>query len=275
MKTLLIPTNFTDISRHAMDYVLKLYKDEKLKIILLNSFEQPRTGRSMHLSLVDIMRKNSIKGLNEDQKRLEENYPDRDLTIETRAGQGTVASCVKSILNEVDVDLIVMGSKGDTEFMDIFVESQTARLIRVVDHPMLIVPPIAEFKILDKIILTTDQKPISDPAKLSELINLCKQTNCEVKVLNVSKGEVEPNAENEKRWDTILEGISHDYSYRRSNDIPKGIYKFILETNADIVTMVRRKGGGKLTQRFFQQSVSRKITKHVRQTLLLFTDRDY
>ncbi len=57
MKTILIPTSFSDISRHATDYVIRLMHGEKLKIVLLNSFEQPKTGRTVHLSILDIMKK--------------------------------------------------------------------------------------------------------------------------------------------------------------------------------------------------------------------------
>ena len=39
MKSILIPTSFTDVARHATDYALKLFGNEKIKITLLNAFE--------------------------------------------------------------------------------------------------------------------------------------------------------------------------------------------------------------------------------------------
>lgn len=275
MKTILIPTNFSDISRHATDYALKLYGNEKLKIILLNSFEQPKTGRSLPLSLVEIMRKNSERGLKEDELRIKEIHPDLNYDITICATQGDLSDSIKTTLKDYEIDIIVMGSSGSQELVDIFIESTTARVIKNVDHPMLIVPPIAAINGLKSIILTTDCKPISDVKILEELNYLCEKNNCDIKVLHISKTPCSNLKDNEQRISTLLENIPHSFNYRVHKDIPSGIYKFIYETNADIVTLIKRKGSGRLVDRLFHQSVSRRIVKHVRQTLLLFSDQNY
>lgn len=275
MKTILIPTNFSDISRHATDYAIKLYGKEKLRIILLNSFEQPKTGRSLPLSLVEIMRKNSERGLLEDKLRVKEIHQDLNCDVIVRPTQGDLSDSIKSTLKDFEIDIIVMGSSGSQELVDIFIESTTARAIKNIDHPMLIVPPIAAINSLNSIILTTDCKPISDIKILAELKYLCEKNNCDVKVLHVSKTPCSDVKENERRISSMLENVPHSFNYRNHKDIPSGIYKFIYETNADIVTLIKRKGSGRLVDRFFHQSVSRRIVKHVRQTLLLFTDQNY
>ncbi len=275
MRTLLIPTNFTDLSRHATDYAIRLYKKDSLKIILLNAFEQPKTGRSIQLSLIDIMKKNSEKGLDEDKLRIEEVFPDLDCKIVLRPTQGSVSSSIKSVLKRNNVDIIVMGSKGNEELMDMFVESTTANVIANVDHPMLIIPPIAKVTSLDSIILTTDCKPITSPSILNELKYLCEKNKCEVKVLKINKKKENVCSDSENLISSYLSGVNHDFNYRINSDIPTGIYKFIKETDADIVVLIKRKGAGSLIDRIFHQSVSKRIVKHIRQTMLLFTDQNY
>jgi nucleotide-binding universal stress UspA family protein len=275
MKTILIPTNFTDIARHATDYALQLYGKNKIKVVLLNAFEQPRTGRTIPLSLLDIMRKNSEKGLFEDKLRIEEDFNHLDIEVEVRAAQGDLSDAIRSVLSQHPIDIIVMGSKGNQELVDMFVESAAARVIKVIDHPMLIVPPIARINSLKHIIFTTDCKPLSDNKILDEMKYLCRENDCDVKVLNISKGDIVKSPEMEKQIDSYLGSIKHDFNYRKNNDIPTAIYKFIHETDADIVTLVKRKGAGSLVDRFFHVSVSKRIVKHVRQTLLLFSDQDY
>ena len=275
MKTLLIPTNFTDVARHATDYAIQLYGNDKLKLILLNAFEQPKTGRTVPLSIIDIMRKNSEKGLEEDKLRIEENFSTKDIEILVRPAQGDLSDAIRSVLDNNDIDLIVMGSKGSQELVDMFVESSTARVIKVIDHPMLIVPPIASIGNLHHIILATDLKPISDDGILKELKYLCVQKNCDIKVLHVSKTDTSRSVPMEDLLSKRLSPVKHDFNYRMGNDIPTSIYKFIHEVDADIVTLVKRKGAGSLVDRLFNVSVSRRIVKHVRQTLLLFTDQNY
>lgn len=274
MKTILIPTNFTDVARHATDYAIQVYGPALSRIILLNAFEQPRMGRTIAISLVDILRKTAEKGLHEDKMRIEEEYPGLNCEIEERTAQGDLGSAIRSTLEQEKVDLIVMGSKGDREFVDFFVESVTAKVIKQVDHPMLIVPPIARFNGLNGIILTTDLKNISDETILKQMRDLCMLYETPVRVLHISKDKPEPSKKAEAMLSTMLYDLKVDFNYRKNVDIPSGIYKFIQESNADIVTLVKRKGAGNLVARLFHRSISHRIAKGVRQTLLLLTDQD-
>jgi nucleotide-binding universal stress UspA family protein len=275
MKTILIPTNFTDIARHATDYAILLYGKELDRIILLKAFEQPRTGRSLQFSLVDILRRNSEKGLHEDRLRIEEEFPDLKCEIDERPTQGDLSASIRSVLDTDNVDLIVMGSKGDREFVDIFVESIAARVIRNIDHPMLIVPPIASLHNNKSIIFATDLKPITDQTVVSQLKDLCHIKQAGIKVLHISKTGPHPSEKAESMIREIFPGIGLDFNYRKNSDIPSGIYKFIHETDADILTLVRRRGAGSLVERLFQKNISHIIYKYVRQTLLLLNDQDY
>ena len=79
MKTILIPTNFSDVARHATDYAIQLLGKDLGRVILLNAFEQPKMGRTLQLSLIDILKRTSEKGLIEDKTRIEEEFPDKIL----------------------------------------------------------------------------------------------------------------------------------------------------------------------------------------------------
>ncbi|MEQ8323557.1 MAG: universal stress protein [Vicingaceae bacterium] len=272
MKTILIPSNFTDISRHATDYAIRLYGSELKRIILLNAYEQPKTGRSIHISLVEIMRKNSEKGLEEDKLRIQEDFPDLKADIVLRTTQGDLSSSIKSVIEELPVDLIVMGSKGDLALVDIIIESVTARVIKNVQHPMLIVPPSAQINGMKGLVLATDLKPISSSSVLKEMLDLARIMGSHLDILNVNKSNPEVSTEIEKMYDGLLSEVPHEFHYRHNTNIHSGIYKFLLEKDADIVCLVKRRGGGTLVDRLFHQSVSRRIAKSVRQTLLLLND---
>jgi len=274
VKTILIPTNFSDVARHATDYAINLIGGQLERIVLLNSFEQPKTGRSFQLSLVDILKKTSEKGLKEDKLRIQENFSNDQFTVDVIATQGDLSSSLKSILKKDNIDLIVMGSKGDQEFVDMIIESVTARVISSIDHPMLIVPPIAEVKKLHKIVLATDLKRISNEKVLSQLINLAKLNQSIIEVLNISKTSNMKNDEMESMIGELLKGVPHNFNYRRNSNIHTGIYKFLKEIDAEVITLIKRKGKGSLVARLFHKSVSRRIAKNVDQTLLLLSDED-
>ena len=275
MKTILIPTNFTDVARHATDYAIRLFDGQLKRIILLNAYEQPKTGRSIHLSLVEIMRKNSEKGLQEDKLRIREEFPDLKCDILLKTTQGDLSDSIKSVVNDLHVDLIVMGSKGDEALLDMIIESVTARVIRHVEHPMLIVPPNAEISHLNKLALTTDLKSVTSASVLKELIDMSRAFNAPVDILYVSKDSPHEFPDMEQMFNTYFGDIPHHFHYRHNTNIHTGIYKFLIEENIDIVCLIKRRGAGSLVDRLFHQSVSRRIAKSVRQTLLLLNDVDY
>ena len=275
MKTILIPTNFSDVARHATDYAIQLIGKELGHIILLNAFEQPKTGRTFQLSLIHILKKTSERGLKEDELRINEEFPDNNFKIDLVATRGDLSGCIKSILKKEKIDLVVMGSKGDQEFVDMIIESVTARVISSIDHPMLIVPPIAEIKKHHRIVLTTDLKKISDKNVISELLFLSKSNNASIEVLHVTNVDNERSEKMEKMMDEILSDVPHKFNYRRNTNIHTGIYKFLKEIDAEVVTLVKRKGNGSIVARLFHKSLSRRIANNVNQTLLLLTDRNY
>ena len=275
MKTILIPTNFSDVSRHATNYAIKLIGKDLSRVILLNAFEQPKTGRTFQVSLIDILKRTSEKGLMEDELNIKEEFPGEDFKIEVVSSRGDISNCIKYILEHEKIDLVVMGSKGDQEFVDIFVESVTARVISEIDHPMLIVPPNARTKKQLKIVLASDLKKITDKSVISELLYLSKLHNADIEVLNISNIENGRNEKMESMLDDLLNNVSHNYNYRRNTNIHTGIYKFLKEIDAEVLTLVKRKGKGSLVARLFHKSVSRRIAKNVNQVLLLLTDQDY
>lgn len=64
MKTILIPTDFSENARNAALYAFSLFDLEKDKFILLNAYSMPATGRSAMLAdLTDDMKRESKRGL--------------------------------------------------------------------------------------------------------------------------------------------------------------------------------------------------------------------
>lgn len=275
MITLLIPTTFTDVSRHATDYAIELFRSEKLKIILLNCFEQTGFGRTVNPSLIGVLRKNSEKGLFEDKLRIEENFAGLDAEIIIKPTKGDLISSIRDTINEYRINLIVMGSEGSREIVDLFIESQTARVIKNIDHAMLIVPPNAAIGVPENVVFATDCKPLSGIEVIEEFRAICRRFSCKVSVLHIAGDDTFRSPETEKHLSGLLNGINHDFSYRNSQDIPTGIYKFMQEKNAQVVTLIKRKNRGSLVDVLFHVRMSMKIVKHVRQTMLLFTDSDH
>lgn len=275
MKTILIPTNFTDVSRNATDYAIQLHQGELKKIVFINTFEQPRMGRSIQKSLTGILQQNSQKGLEQDRLRVLEKFPNSDFEIETISSEGDLSAAIRSAMKTRLIDMIVMGSKGDREIVDLFIESETAKVIKQIDYPILVVPPVASMKEIGNIVFTTDLKRITEKKVLDPMIELTQKFSAEINVLHVERGKASDTKPTEAMLDNYFGQVKHDFTSVKNSDIPSAIYKFILAKDADIVTIVKRKGAGNLVARLFHQSISSRIVKNVRQTMLVLNDVNY
>ena len=109
MTTILIATDFSNASRNASLYGVKLAKALDAKIILFNAYEvpQPAPGLAVSISRYGIM-------MQEDKRLLDEAHfldPKHEM-IEIMCDEGVAKDAIINIAKEKNVDFIIAGMKG-------------------------------------------------------------------------------------------------------------------------------------------------------------------
>ena len=139
MKRILVPTDFSPQAENALRVATNLAKKNNSEIYLMHSLNLPshlnETGKSgampESLYFVRLAEK-------EFEPLLQRSYLD-GLEIHQAIGHGEIYDDVKQTVKEKDIDLIVMGSHGLSGFKEMFIGSNTEKVVRTSKIPVLVI----------------------------------------------------------------------------------------------------------------------------------------
>jgi nucleotide-binding universal stress UspA family protein len=276
MKTILLPTDFSENARNAINYAVNLFGDEECLFILLNAYMAPSSGSHVLVSVNDILKTNSEAQLSLEKEMLcEKNYC-AVLDVHVKAEYGTLIDAVKKIQSDTNIDFIVMGTKGATGLKEVLIGSNTVDVIHKAKCPVIAVPENVKFSEPSKIMLAADYKAFDDRFLLQPMIDFAKKYNAKIEVVNVQKEGVLIGVDEAMQGlvlHDMLENVPHTYQFVESGDIAEGIENFIEETRPDMLAMIPRHHS--FVSRLFNQSVTGKIAMHAHIPLLSLYDKKH
>jgi len=247
MKKILVPTDFSSNSRHALEVAATVAKKAKGSVEILHT----NTAIAYAPPLPDYYvpeaydmteyYENAAEALFNLKKELSESGNFGDLKIETVVEEGFLYSTVKRIAQEDRADLIVMGTKGATGATEFFVGSNTEKVIRTAPCPVLAVPEKSgEFNPKVVVLPTTLRK--DQAAVFSAVAEWQKHFHFEVLVLYLNNPSgLDANAEIEAAIHKFSEaaGLKKTTHYVSGNTFNEeiSILQFARERNADLIAM--------------------------------------
>ena len=135
-KKILNPVDGSDHSVHATRYAIELAKQFDAKIVLLHCharFPVVLSEPYFQEAINEIM-KTSEELVSPFEKMLEE----MGLNFETRILEGTPGTNIANVARIEKIDLIVMGSRGVTDFEGLFLGSVAHQVLHKADCPVFI-----------------------------------------------------------------------------------------------------------------------------------------
>ena len=140
MKSILVPTDFSEHAGYALDVAVKLANRFNAKLFLLNSQDLPPywdnlpTQEKEKLTL-------AMRGLQQAEEKLQkkkrENYP--SVPIEVFTTPESLPGAVNHFIKKHGIDLIVIGSHGASGKSEFFIGSNAQKVIRAVHCPALVI----------------------------------------------------------------------------------------------------------------------------------------
>ena len=134
MRTVLIPTDFSNNAMHAITYALRLFKCERTNFYFLHAFAdevygpfKKNKGSSIEEKKKTIQKNvdTSLAGLVDKLKEKEHNPKH---SYETVSSFESLVDAVNDFAKEINVDLIVMGTQGQTGNKKITFGSHTVQV---------------------------------------------------------------------------------------------------------------------------------------------------
>ncbi len=262
-KRILVPIDFSNCSINALRYAVNMAKKMKAELLIMNAFYVSMTHAEVDGGgIVSGLASDADNDIQENFKTLENLVPElSEVDYETIVKHAFVADAVTSLCLTSNIDLIIMGTKGATGLDEVIMGTNTYRIIKDVNIPVLAVPEHSKFSNVKNLGLACDYKFMNE-ATLDSLTLIARLFGSEVHIFHVSP---EPNisseeAEQAKKFERYFKNIRHKYNLVVNEDVEKGVEEYINENNIDLLALVPRKHN--LFDRIFGGGESKSIIFH-------------
>jgi nucleotide-binding universal stress UspA family protein len=272
MKKILFPTDFSDVSRNAFIYALKLAENLGAEVITLHVYDLPTlSAGGMPNTIKEVYDSIELENF--------ENFKDeipflRKIAEENNLGHISVSNVLKHgdfvwTLNHVakdeNIDLIVMGTEGASGLKEVFVGSMSGSVLVESKSNVLIVPKKGSFKTIKHIGFTTRFRD-KDISALKDVLQIAHGFQAKVHCLYVKTGHSDVSEETIKQWKENFKDDNLKFQIIENNNIKDSILVFTELEKIDLLALVTYKRG--FFQELFDQSLAQKLSYHVKVPLL-------
>jgi nucleotide-binding universal stress UspA family protein len=153
--TILIPTDFSACARNAADYAFSLFSGREVRYVLFNTFKVDILGFSG--KSYEQLKRDSERMLEDERNRLSEQYGVDQSRIAIRSMEGHVNYINAAFLDDLGIDLVIMGTDGISEEDKYLGTTHAAELVTRLNRNVFVIPNGVSFGgHFRKVLLTTD-----------------------------------------------------------------------------------------------------------------------
>jgi len=248
MKKIFIPIDFSENSLNALAYARTLFTDVEATFYLFSAYTMK------HSNLVNDQLENEWSDAMIEDVKEEINFVLDDVNRQNKNSKHTfkvvtkanlLADAVEETVISLDIDLIVMATKGAKGMREIFLGSNAVKVINQIDQCATLVVPINyEVKTPKQIVFSTNFKRPFTKEELKPLLYLLSVTNAELKIVQLMDEAYldEVQQSNKQGLVSLLERIPplfHKITYKTSET--NAIRDFVKETQSDMISLIHHK----------------------------------
>ena len=189
MKIILLPTDFSENSKNAVDYAMALCEKWECTFYVLNVQKQSEfllddlmvapVNNSVHQAIAQ----DNEKELKQFVSNIKKQYKNKNFSFKPLFDFDSLPEAINQAVTLKAIDLIIMGTNGATGAKEVVFGSNTLNVIRKVNCPILTIPENHTFSGMESVLFSTEDckdfnkkgvKPLTDilstfKAKLSIL----------------------------------------------------------------------------------------------------------
>lgn len=246
MRRILIPTDFSDNAMNALKYALECFKYEICEFYFMHAYEDEI------YSDVELLRNSTFETVLNSVRDRTEDYlqsflqaaqslaPNPRYTYHTIAAYNSLIDEADKLVNSENMDLVIMGTRGETNDPKLTFGSHTLQVLKYVQCPVLAIPENYKYTQPKHILFPTD---FMIPKKRRELKLLCELAapfRAEIDLLYVSKYSKLSLRQEHNRDFIMTELKKNKVNFKTADDkhIVDAIYKHIKENKIDLLVMV-------------------------------------
>ena len=280
MKYILLPPDFSDNAWNAIFTAIKLFGNIDCHFILLNTYE-PKFANLMgnkskeRLGVIyDSLSKNSNLQLEKALEYLKANHSRNNHKFEKKSISNDIENAINQLVQEKDIDLVIMGTTGATAAKEVFMGSNTVKVIKKVRScPILAVPHEFDFKSLNSVVFPTNFTRSYSKNELKPLIDLTMLWKAEIMILQVAQEYTLSDQQKANQQILIkrFAGVKHSlHKVDMWNNVAEATNKFATENGADLIALIHY--SHTFFEKLTREPVIRKMGFHSKVPLLVLPD---
>jgi len=272
MKRILVPTDFSEHAENALKAAAIIAKKNKCEIFLLHLLELPNqmsdamTGGA---SIPEVML--FIKKANETLQKIKEQPFLNGLSINATVQFEKAFDGILSFNKKNKIDLIVMGSHGTSGIEEILIGSNTEKVVRLSEVPVLVIKKdVGEIKFKNIVFASDFSTEIKKPFK--KMVEFVKIFDANLSLVMIcSPNSFKTTVTAEKTMKEFIKNYDiKNYSLHIFNDanIESGISNFSKTIDADLIGLCTHGRTG--LAHFFNGSISEDLVNHTTKPVITF-----
>jgi len=269
MQKILIPTDLSTNALRAIEYATEIFKHGPAQIYLLHAYadevydsKASKDDAVFEELKVEICRKtdDALEALKSD---IFDFSPNPKHEIHCVSAFGMLVDEVNDWVEKENIDVVVMGTKGQTDDKKMTFGSNTLQVIKYVKCPVLAVPENFTFAYPKHILFSTDLQLPYKRREMKLLANLAKRFAATIHFLYVSKFDTLSlrQKDNKDFLAAVFDENHVEFHQKPGDDITQAVNAFITENKIDMLVMVNTRHS--YLENIMYQSTIEKIGLHI------------
>jgi nucleotide-binding universal stress UspA family protein len=273
---LLVPTDFSEYSERALAYAISLSRILGSDVLLHHNIEHTiSSGNNAYLS-DKIYQDNRQKAI-EQMQNLADKYAGfaylrKEGTVQIKTAlttQKTEESILK-LIEDNQVSMLVMGTKGKGAMERIFLGSTTVDMVELAPCPVLVVPEEAQFSGWEYVVYAGEFSE-ADPQAVELVYFLAKELEAKLTYLHISSDE-EYILDDVKRLGELESQFTFtptqmDFVLLTERSFKAGLKEYLSQQSVDILVMYRQQRS--FFESLWHSSLTKEMTFHSKIPLLI------
>ncbi|WP_250631761.1 universal stress protein [Rhodoflexus caldus] len=281
MKTILVPTDFSDNALKAMQYAIRFANTTGSHLVFFRATDTivPETA-PVHL-YHELVKSDIEENMEELRKQVAQAYTASGITPATDSYSlaveyGAFKNMIHVVIEKHQADMIIMGTQGASGLKKVFFGSNTAGLFAQVSIPVLAVPADTPADSITKIGYASDLTDFGD--ELAKIVAFAKPFHATIDLFHVYP--VYPQLVDVTKFDKekTLHMLTSKFDYDKlhitfvhteyDNDIVAGIQQYVAEEKPSLLVMFTHERSW--FDKLFNPSISQSVAFGTRTPLLVF-----
>ncbi len=278
MKKILVPTDFSDQAGYAMDVGCQLAAKAQSDLIVMHILDNtglfdfyagnsayPLMGNPVGIDLDQQFLEMLYSNADEKMKTFVSKYAKKGVKITSNIKVGSAFFYMTEAIEEEEIDLVVMGSKGASGIEEVLIGSNTEKMVRHAKCPVFTVKSKTDIDTLKDIAFATSYRE-EELDVVQELKKLQQLLGARLHLVRINTPDhFETDRKTKSRAQEFVKNADiTDYTINIYNDKVEedGIIFFAQDINADMIAMATHGRTGIL--HLLSGSIAEEVVNHAR-----------